>query len=369
MARFDVPVQDRQSTDCCTSAACGHSRRGFLKMAALGACAGLSVRPTLAAEVGTVATPRRIDVHHHCYPTEWFAKRRKEILASSDNNPSIMTEWSPEKALAQMDRYNIESSIVSIGNPGVWFGDVQEGRDLSRSANDWMARMAADHPGRFGVFAALPLPDVEGSLKEIEHAFDVLKVDGVHLLTSYGDKWPGDPAYAPVFDELDRRRAVVFVHPTVANCCAALQSNVSVSIGEYPFDETRAIMSLLYNGTLTRCPNIRFIFTHAGGPMPVLAARMEQQLRHPEIAARLPNGANAELKKLYFDVANSTVNKSAMVALTTLIPQGQIMFGTDFPYIPIEKTVNGLGELGYSQDFLNSLNRDNALKLFPRFAA
>ena len=368
MAQLEQSTQGAQSPDNCGPGTCRHSRRAFLKMAGLAACGGLSTRPTLAEEIGVPAAPRRIDVHHHCYPTEWFAKRQKEILSSSDNDPSIMTEWSPAKALAQMDRYDIASSVVSVGNPGVWFGDVQEGRDLSRSANDWMARMAADHPGRFGVFAAIPLPDVEGSLKEIEYAFDILKVDGIHLLTSYGDKWPGDPAFAPVFDELDRRRAVVFVHPTVANCCATLQPNVSVSIGEYPFDETRAIMSVLYNGTLTRCPNIRFIFTHAGGPMPVLAVRMEQQLRHPEIAARLPNGAAVELKKLYFDVANSTVNKAAMAALTTFAPSSQIMFGSDFPYIPIEKTVNGFAGLGYSPDLLKAINRDNALKLFPRLA-
>jgi predicted TIM-barrel fold metal-dependent hydrolase len=321
-----------------------------------------------AASGATGAQPHRIDVHQHCFPTDWFARRRAQILASSDNNPSIMTEWTPQRAIDEMDQNGIKTGIVSVGNPGVWYGNVQEARDLSRSANDYMARMARDFPGRFGVFAALPLPDPEGCLREIEYAVDTLKVDGFHLLTSYGDQWPGDPAFAAVFDELDRRKAVVFVHPTAPNCCAALQKGVAASIGEFPFDEMRAVMSLLYGGTFSRCPDIRFIFTHAGGPVPVLATRMEQELRHPEVAKRVPRGVAYELKRLYFDVANSTVNRGAMAALRLLVPQSQILFGTDFPYIAMPKTVKGLDALKYPSDLDAAIDRGNAVRLFPRFA-
>jgi predicted TIM-barrel fold metal-dependent hydrolase len=189
--------------------------------------------------------------------------------------------------------------------------------------------------GRFGVLAALPLPDPDGCLREIEYASDTLKVDGFHLLTSYGNRWPGHPAFAPVFapvfDELNQRKAVVFVHPTAPNCCVGLQPGVAPSIGEFPFDEVRAVMSLLYSGTLSRCPDVGFIFTHAGGAVPVLAARMEQQLRHKEVAARVPRGVAYELKQLYFDVANSTINRSAMAALSLLVDPTQILFGSDYP--------------------------------------
>ena len=351
--------------------ACGclQTRRRFVKaLAAAGAGAAVGVGRAQGAAPDASPSPRRIDVHHHCFPKAWFARKRAQILSSSDNNPSIMTDWTPQRAIDQMDRYGIRTGIVSIGNPGVWYGDVQEARDLSRSANEYMAQMAHDFPGRFGVFAALPLPDPEGCLREIQYACDTLKVDGFHLLTSYGDKWPGDPAFAAVFDELNRRKAVVFVHPTAPNCCATLQKGIAPSIGEFPFDEMRALMSLLYGGTFSRCPDIRFIFTHAGGPVPVLAARMEQELRHPEVAKRVPKGVAYELKRIYFDVANSTVNRGAMDALRDLLPSSKILFGTDFPYIPIGKTVTGLDALGYAPDLLATINRDNAQKLFPRFA-
>jgi predicted TIM-barrel fold metal-dependent hydrolase len=128
-------------------------------------------------------------------------------------------------------------------------------------------------------------------------------------------------------------------------------------------------MSLLFGGTFSKFPDIRFIFTHAGGPLPVLAARLEQQMRHPEIAARIPRGIPYELKKLYYEVANSTVSAPAMAALTALAPPSQILFGTDFPYVAMEKTVGGLGALDYSAPMLHAINRDNAENLFPRFKA
>jgi predicted TIM-barrel fold metal-dependent hydrolase len=336
-------------------------------LAAAGASVALRADKSLAAPA-EAPSPRRIDVHHHCFPKDWFARRRAEILGSSDNNPSIMTGWTPQRSVDQMDMYGIRTGMASIGNPGVWFGNVQEGRDLARSANEYMAQMARDFPGRFGVFAALPLPDPDGCLKEIEYACDTLKVDGFHLLTSYGDKWPGDPAFAAVFDELNRRKTVVFVHPTAPNCCMKLQPGVAASIGEFPFDEMRSIMSLLYGGTFSRCPDIRFIFTHAGGPVPVLAKRMEQQLRHPEVARNVPKGVAYALTQLYFDVANSTISTGAIEALRTIVPDSQILFGTDFPYIPIVKTVDGLDALRFPPALKAGVDRGNAAALFPKFA-
>jgi 6-methylsalicylate decarboxylase len=352
-----------------TACGCAQTRRRFVQAIAAAGAGFAASRAGAAPATSTAnASPRRIDVHHHCFPKAWFARKRAQILASSDNNPSVMADWTPQRAIDQMDRYGIRTGVASVGNPGVWYGDVKEARDLSRSVNDYMAQMARDFPGRFGVFAALPLPDPEGCLREIEYACDTLKADGFHLLTSYGDKWPGDPAFFPVFDELNRRKAIVFVHPTAPNCCSALQPGIAPSTAEFLFDEARAVMSLMYNGVFSRCPDIRFIFTHAGGPVPVLAARMEQELRHPEIAKRVPRGVAYELKRLYFDVANSTVNVSAMDALRDLAASSHILFGTDFPYIPMGKTVGGLGGLNYSPDLLAQINRDNALTLFPRFA-
>jgi predicted TIM-barrel fold metal-dependent hydrolase len=320
--------------------------------------------PALRAQ----APPRRIDVHHHCYPKQWFDKYRTQILAA-DSDPQVLRDWSPLKNIEHMDQNGIATGVASIGNPAVSTTDVPEGRSLARSSNEFMAQMVRDYPGRFGMFAAIPLTDTEGSLKEVDYAFDVLKADGIGLLTSYGDKYPGDPAFAPVFEELNRRKAVVFIHPSAPNCCRGLQAGIPATAAEYPFDEVRCIMSLLFGGTFSKFADIRFIFTHAGGPLPVLAARLEQQMRHPQIAARIPNGIPYELRKLYYEVANSTVSHPAMAALMALVPPSQILFGTDFPYVEMEKTVGGLAELAYPAEVLAGINRANAERLFPRFSA
>ena len=355
-----------QSHRTCLSPSRGHTRRDVLTgVSAAAACAAL---PSASSFAQPARAPRRIDVHHHCYPTAWFNKYRTQIL-SSDSDPDVLRDWSPQKNIEHMDRNGIATGIASLGNPSVWSGNIPEGRSLARSSNEFMAQMARDYPGRFGLFAAIPLPDQEGSLKEIEYAFDVLKADGIGLLTSYDDKYPGDAAFAPVFEELNRRRAVVFIHPSAPNCCRALQPGIPATAAEYPFDEVRCIMSLLFGGTFAKFADIRFIFTHAGGPLPVLAARLEQQMRHPQIAARIPNGIPYELRKLYYEVANSTVSHPAMAALMALVPPSQILFGTDFPYVEMEKTVGGLAELAYPAEMLRAINRANAERLFPRLAA
>jgi predicted TIM-barrel fold metal-dependent hydrolase len=342
------------------------SRRHVLSGAA--ALAASAALPSASLLAQPVPNPRRIDVHHHCYPKQWFDKYRAQILAS-DSDPQVLRDWSPQKNIEHMDRNGVATGIASLGNPSVWSGNLPEGRSLARSSNEFMAQMVRDHPRRFGMFAAIPLPDTEGSLNEIEYAFDVLKADGIGLLTSYGDKYPGDPAFAAVFEELNRRNAVVFIHPSAPNCCRGLQPGIPATAAEYPFDEVRCIMSLLFGGTFSRFADIRFIFTHAGGPLPVLAARLEQQMRHPEIAARIPNGIPYELRKLYYEVANSTVSHPAMAALMALVPPSQILFGTDFPYVEMEKTVGGLAELAYPAEMLRAINRANAERLFPRLAA
>lgn len=347
--------------DACAPGACFHSRRGF--MAGLAAAAAA---PALAQEAKPAA-PKRIDVHHHCFPPTWFAAKRDMVLASSDNNPEIMTGWTPARAIETMDRNGVAAGVVCISNPGVWFGDPAEARALQRGCNEYMAGMARDWPGRFGVFAALALPDIEGSLREIEYCFDTLKVDGVHMFTSYGDKWPGDPAFEPVMAELNRRKAVVFIHPTVANCCAVINTGLPQSIVEYPFDEARAVASLVINGVVSKHRDIKFIFTHAGGPTPVLATRLDQMMRHPEVAARVPEGPSAALKRLYFDIANSTTNPAAMAAIMSVAPMQNLLFGSDFPYIPMEKTIGGMAKTVAGGEPTDLINRGNALKLFPRF--
>jgi predicted TIM-barrel fold metal-dependent hydrolase len=344
-------------------------RREFLKCAAF-VGAGVLLSPSgLAAQTKlpqTAAQPARIDVHHHILPPPYMLRARDRILEVSDRDHSALLNWTPARAVEEMDRNGIATAITSLSLPGVWFGGAEGARSLARACNEYAAQMMKDYPGRFGLFAAIPLPDTEGSLREIAYAFDVLKADGIGLVSNYDDKWPGDPAFAPVFEELNRRKAVVFIHPAAPSCCSHLMAGIAASTVEFLFDTSRAIISLLVNGTFSKFSGIRFIFCHAGGTMPVVAARTKAFIeRHKDIAERIPNGVSSELRKLYYDVANS-INPSSMAALMNLVPTSQLLFGSDFPYVPCAVTANGVDHFGLSLNDLQAVNRENATRLFPR---
>jgi 6-methylsalicylate decarboxylase len=327
-------------------------------------CAGNSVPSDVAAS--SRENPRRIDVHHHMLPPEYVSFTRDRILEITSGDDTVL-KWTPDVALNQMNQFGIASSILSLPVPGAWFGSKENSRKLARISNEYGARLVGDRPGKFGMFAALPLPDVEGSLAEIVYAFDVLRADGIYLQTSYDDKWPGDREFAPVFDELNRRRAIVFVHPTEPGCCANLIPGIPSNVIEFVFDTTRAIVSFLVNGTFARCPEIRFIFCHSGGTMPVLAARIHGFFQsRSTLASCAPNGVLQELKKLHYDIANAT-NSSSLGALMNLVPTSQMLFGSDFPYRAVAPTAGGWDKYPVSDDVRSVVNRENALRLFPRF--
>ena len=313
--------------------------------------------------------PHRIDVHHHILPPDYV-----EIVGDERIGPMILSgrtpEWTPEMSIEAMDRNGIATAVTSISAPGFWFGGTGETIALCRCSNDYAADIRKRHPGRFGVFAGLPLPDVAASLAEIAHALDTLEADGIGLMTSYGDRYPGDAAFAPVFDELDRRRAVVYFHPTQAPCSQCLPEIPAATL-EYPFDTTRAIVSLLYGGTLARCPNIRFIFSHAGGAVPFLAERIARLAARPGFKDAVPDGVIPALARLYFDTALSA-NRFTFASLLELVGTGHVLFGTDYPFAPeatMTATVEGLAELGLPAADLAGIERDNALALLPRLAA
>ena len=312
-----------------------------------------------------MAAPHRIDVHHHILPPRYV-----EEVGDARIGPLIVSgktpDWTPAQSVEVMDRHGISTAVTSMSAPGLWFGNSQATRDLTRHCNDYAAAMRTDHPGRFGVFAALPLPDIDASLREIEYALDVLKADGFGLVTNYGGIYPGDRSFAAVFDELNRRKAVVFFHPNDVPCSTCL-GEIPAATLEFPFDTTRAVTSLLYSGTLARCPDIRFIFSHAGGTIPFLAERIARLAVRPEFKDKVPNGVLPELKRLYYDTALSA-NQLAFSALLRLVSTSQILFGTDYPFAPeptATATVRGLGELGFSAGDLRAIECDNALRLMP----
>jgi predicted TIM-barrel fold metal-dependent hydrolase len=315
------------------------------------------------------ASAYRIDTHHHILPPAYLREERERILEAARPVTEGVLDWSPARALEEMDRNDVRLAVTSISTPGIWFGDNERGRRLARLCNEFGARIAQDYPARFGMFAALPLPDIEGSLREIDYALDVLKLDGIGLMTNYADRWPGDAAFAPVFAELDRRKAVVYIHPTAATCIPSIPE-VSASLIEFPTDTTRAITSLLFSGTLSRCPNIRFVFSHGGGTLPMVVMRIIGSLRLPAlqaIAARIPQGPMHEIQRLYYDIASAT-SDITFGALTKFVPISQLLFGSDFPYWPISRIVEGLESIGLSAAEIRAIERDNALRLFPAYA-
>jgi predicted TIM-barrel fold metal-dependent hydrolase len=343
------------------------NRRNFL-LGATGAAAmaatGLGSPRTAAAQTTDTTKPYRIDVHHHLSPPSYIA-------ASNAGNfgDALMKGWTVEKSLADMDKAGVSVAMLSVTTPGLNFTSGEPARKLARECNDYAAKLRTDHPGRFGSFAMLPLTDVEGSLREIEYALDTLKADGIGLMTSYGDKWLGDPSFLPVMAELNRRKALVYTHPTAANCCVNLVRTQQPVMIEFGTDTTRTIADIVFSGNAQKFRDIRWIFSHAGGTMPFLIERfVRNPLLEPSAKPTVPEGTLAELKRFYYDTAQ-TANKAAMSALSAIIPVSQIVFGTDFPYRTSIDHVKGLRDAGVFTDAqLMDIERGNALKLLPRLA-
>ena len=341
------------------------ARRKFLVSAATSLGVAVMVRGGRLSALQTTASPRpnRIDVHHHFAPPAWVAEVKGRPLLNAAN-----TKWSPAQSIEDMDRGGVAAAVVSITNPGLWFGDRAATNRLARACNEYGAKLVQDHPTRFGLFAAMPLPDVDATLKEIEYAYDTLKADGVGLLTSYEDIWLGNPMFRPVMEELHRRSAVVHVHPTAANCCRNLEYGLGPGSIEYGTDTTRAIIGVTFSGDAARFPNIRFIWSHAGGSAPFLAGRIDGASGAAK--DRLPNGFVAEAKKFFYDTAGAA-NRGALASLLELVSPAQILFGTDFPPGGSSSEVARLlAELRmFDSSALRAIDRENAVRLLPRLKA
>jgi 6-methylsalicylate decarboxylase len=311
---------------------------------------------------GRPGARRRIDVHHHFAPPAWVTEVKGRPLLQAAN-----TTWTPEKSIDDMDKGDVAAAMVSITNPGLWFGDASVTRLLARACNEYGAKLVQAHPTRFGLLAAMPLPDVDATLAEIAYAYDTLHADGVALFTSYGDKWLGNPAFRQVMAELNRRKAVVHVHPTAANCCRNLEYAPGVAPGtmEYGTDTTRAIIGVTFSGDAALFPDIRFIWSHAGGTAPFLAGRIDGGSRNAK--DRMPNGFLDEARRFFYDVAGAA-NAGALASLLQLVSSSQVLFGTDFPpggsSVDVAQALANLKLLGEAD--LRAIDRDNAVRLFPR---
>jgi 6-methylsalicylate decarboxylase len=355
------------------------SRRVFLGgMAAAGA--GL-LFPRFSAEAQ--AGPRRIDVHHHFVSPAYAAFTKAHNLSPGPpvaDRGGAGIPWDVAKDLDDMDKSGVAVAINSITTPGFWFGaSVEEVRKATRECNEFAAKLGADHSGRFGSFAAIPMTDTDGALTEIEYALDTLKAEGIGLFSNYRDKWLGHESFAPIYQELNRRRAAVFVHPITGACCGNLVPGVPDTLVEYGADTTRAIASLIYSGTSTKFPGIQWIFSHGGGVMPFVIERFlggSQAEVVPGIvtkgqdgmgARNVPGGTLAEIRKMHYDTAQAS-NPIAMTALRQVVPVSQILFGTDYWYRTAAESVRGLvTNKVFTEAELRMIDRGNAERLFPRF--
>ena len=363
-----APSRARLSCDdatACLAACCAPlGRRGALTGLAAAFLAPAFLAPA-SVRAATAAAGRRIDIHHHFMPPEHIAREHAAARGFGHNlTPSQIASWSPARALEVLDQNGIATAIGSVSTPGVWTGKIEESRAIARAWNEYGARMVADHPSRFGLFAPIPLPDIDGSLAEIAYALDVLKADGIGLLSNFDGRYLGDPAFAPVFAELNRRRAVVYVHPTAAPCCAALMPGFQPQMVEFPFDTTRTVASLIYSGTTTRFPDIRFIFSHGGGALPMLAARIGE-VGPKALAARVPGGIEGEMRRMFYDTASAT-SPPALAAMRALLPVSQILFGSDYPFVAPAEAEKGLAAARLPAADLQRIDRANALALLPR---
>lgn len=308
------------------------------------------------------AAPHRIDVHHHFAPPAWLTEVRGRDLLNKN-----MSEWTLDRSLEDMDKAGVATSVLSITNPGLWFGDAQITRNLARACNEYGAGLVQKSPKRLGLFAALPMPDPDAALREIAYAYDTLNADGMHLFTSYGDIWLGNERFEPVMAELNRRKAVVHVHPTVSDCCKNLIPGVQPSVIEYGTDTTRAMLGILFSGQAVRYPDIKFIWSHAGGSAPFFAGRIESLLRTlKERETRLPHGAIHEMKRFFYDIAGAS-SRPTLSCLTQIVAVSQVMFGTDHPSAgPSLPIVEDLAACGFSPAEMMAIERDNAIRILPR---
>jgi 6-methylsalicylate decarboxylase len=301
-----------------------------------------------------------IDVHHHF-----------NAPGGRNGRPG----WSPASTVAAMDEAGVS---LAVGWPGpVVAADRAAARARARALNEFGAGVAADFPTRFGLFATLPpLDDTEGALAEIAHAFDRLDADGIGLLTQYGDAWLGSPAFEPVFEELDRRAAVVFVHPTALDgaCgCGALGyqiEGISQAWLEYPFNTARTVLHMMAAGTFRRFANIRFVFCHGGGALTPLIQRIAGfkgwfEFGEERLARMFPAGLEAEFARLHFECAQAWAPQN-MALLRSLVPDSQILFGTDFDRFDLRHSVAQFERLELPEATRQAIGHGNARRLFTR---
>ena len=364
MSRFFASSTDSVTNIECTGPCCGIvSRRGFMK--SIAASSVLLAAPAIGAGSALAQQKRRvIDVHHHYYPDAFKAYAERENRLAP-----FARKWSASVMLDEMAKNNVDQSVLSLQTMpvNIYRMKPEESRPIVRSINEQGAQLVRDNKGKLALFAYVTCNDVDGTLKEIEYAFDTLNADGIEMMTSFGDKWPGDPAFDAVFAELNRRNAIVYFHPIAPFCCGSLIAGVPESWIEYPHDSTRTVLSLLANGTLARYRNIRWIISQSGGTLPFVANRLEWFARSSLKNAKevAPNGIMAEFQRLYYETANAAM-PATLASLLKFVPISQIMYGSDYPFVTSAYNLESLRSNGLNDADLKAIEYLNAERLIPQ---
>lgn len=314
---------------------------------------------------------RLIDVQHHALPPVY----RTALRDMGIDSPVVgqgFPDWSPELSIEAMDRVGIETAILSVSVPGAIGPDGAAKVRLAREVNEFFAALIADHGARFGAFALLPLPDVGAAIAEAEYALDVLRLDGIGLYSSVGDTYLGDASFDPLMAMLAEREVPVFVHPNVPPHSAP-SFDLPASVLEFPLETTRAVTNLLFSGTLDRYPSLRLILAHAGGAVPYLAQRLTYgPTIAPHLRGKPPVDAVASLRRLYYDLGMSATPQQ-LRCLLELVEPTQVLFATDFPFMPIEHALDNAAAFrdgaGLTSEQVVQIGRGNAIASFPRLAA
>lgn len=314
----------------------------------------------------------RIDVHAHFVP-DFYAKALIEAGKGKPDGMPAIPSWNENAALNLMDNLGVRTAMLSISTPGIHFGDDAKARRLARQVNDEASRLKKKYPGRFGFFASLPLPDIQGSLEEIKRAFDELDADGVVFLTNSQEIYLGNPILDPIFEELNKRKAVIFIHPT--SPCHVPLSHFPNPMLEFQFEATRSIADMVTAGVLQRNPNVQVVVPHGGAALTIMADRIDLIGTLANTRAAGPGkpkpSMREAIKHLHFDLAGTPV-PALLRELLEMADHDKIHYGSDFPFTPAPGCENLMVKLE-TTDLLTEEQRrkfmsENSAKLFPKLA-